>query len=330
MTAVPKKGSPDRTPSTDAPTPSTDARARDVEVIEVSPRDGLQNEAVLVGTADKLALIRHLVAAGAREIEVAAFVHPDRVPAMADAEAVIAGLPEADVRYSALVLNRRGLDRAIDAGITEINAVVVCSDTFGQRNQGAGIDRSIDVWHELAERGRGAGIRCAVTLAVAFGCPFEGEISEDTVVRIVDAVLDSPPADLSLADTIGVAVPRQVSDLVATLTPLVAERAPETSLRAHFHDTRNTGIANAVAAVDAGVRRLDASLGGVGGCPFAPGATGNVGTEDLAYVFERSGLSTGLDLDALIVAARELAEVVGHPAAAMLSRAGRFPLAGAW
>jgi hydroxymethylglutaryl-CoA lyase len=294
-----------------------------VEIVEVSPRDGLQAEAAVVSTDDKVALIERVVAAGARRIEVCSFVNPDRVPQMADAEAVLGRLDLDDpaVTYIGLVLNERGLDRAIDGGVREINAVVVCSDTFGLRNQGATIDESIERFAAIAARAHAAGIRPTATVSVAFGCPYEGEVDVDRVAAVARRAADAGAAEVAIADTIGAAVPSDVTARVEAARAAVGD----VPLRAHFHDTRHTGVANVAAAVAAGVTTIDASLGGVGGCPFAPGATGNVATEDVVYLLHRMGHDTGLDLDALTATVPWIEELVGHPASGALARAGTFP-----
>jgi hydroxymethylglutaryl-CoA lyase len=295
---------------------------RMVELIEVAPRDGLQNESTLLDTATKVALIERAIAAGARRIEATSFVHPKLVPAMADAEDVMAAVPRRDdVSYIGLVLNRRGLDRALAAGVDEINAVVVASDTFNRRNQGVSTDESLAAWAGMAAAAHEAGVRASLTIAAAFGCPFEGEVDPDHVLRIAERALASGPDELALADTIGVGVPRQVRTLVGG----VRELDTEVPLRLHLHNTRNTGYANALAGIEAGVAALDASLGGIGGCPFAPNATGNIATEDLVYLLERSGVATELDLDRLNVEAAWLGEQLGTTVPGQLSRAGTFP-----
>lgn len=293
-----------------------------VRIVEVAPRDGLQNDPATLTTEQKADLVARAVGYGARNIEVTSFVHPEAVPAMADAEALVAMLPSVDgVTYSALVLNERGLDRALAAGITEINAVVHCTDTFSRRNQGTDIAGGIDIWRNIATTAREAGITANLTLAVTFGCPFEGEVPIDRVRHILEQVLADPPAELSLADTIGVAVPVHVRRRFA----LAAELVPETTaLRAHFHDTRSAGIANALAAVDSGVSILDASLGGIGGCPFAPNATGNISTEDLAYALARSDVDHGLDFDALLDVGAWLEELLGRRLPSGVLHAGGF------
>jgi len=293
-----------------------------VEIIEVGPRDGLQNEQVLVSTEDKLELISRSIDAGLRRIEATSFVHPKRVPQMADAEAVMAGVPRRpDVSYIGLVLNRRGFDRAVAAGVDEVNCVVVASETFSQRNQGMSLADSVRVVGDLADDARAAGLGLSVTLATAFGCPFEGEVPEATVVDLARQVHALGVDEIALADTIGVGVPAQVTRLVAG----VAAAAPGATLRAHFHNTRNTGYANAVAALDAGVTVLDASTGGIGGCPFAPDATGNIATEDLVYLLDRTGIESGVELERLMGTARWLSGILGETVPGQLARAGGFP-----
>jgi hydroxymethylglutaryl-CoA lyase len=300
------------------------AEGRTVEIVEVGPRDGLQNQDTLLSTAAKLELVERAIAAGLRRIEATSFVHPARVPQMADAEAVMAGVPRVDgVRYIGLVLNRRGAERAVAAGVDEMNAVVVASDTFGGRNQGVTSARSVQVWHEIADVARAAGVPASVTVAVAFGCPFEGEVPAARVAEIIRRAAEAGPAEIAMADTIGVGVPTQVVELV----DVAAAAAPGVPLRFHFHNTRNTGYANAIAAVQAGVGTLDASIGGIGGCPFAPDATGNIATEDLVYALERMGVHTGVDLDATARAGTWVAEQLGIDPPALLGRAGAFPQA---
>lgn len=293
-----------------------------VEILEVGPRDGLQNEPGVVPTATKIELIERLIAAGLRRIEVASFVNPARVPQMADAEEILRTLPRrVGVSYVGLVLNRRGFDRAVAAGCDEIGMAVVASDTFNHRNQGASTAESIATWHDIAAAARAAGIRAQVTISAVCGCPFEGEVPSARVVDIARQVAESTPCEIALADTIGVGVPAQVTDLVHEVRAAV----PSIPLRGHFHNTRNTGLANAYAAVEAGIRVLDASLGGIGGCPFAPAATGNIPTEDLVYMLHRSGFETGVSLEKLIDASRWLQERLGRPVPGMLVKAGGFP-----
>jgi len=273
-------------------------------------------------TATKVAFIERAIAIGARRIEVTSFVNPKRVPQMADAEEVLKALPRRDgVYYIGLVLNRKGFDRAAAAGCNEIGMAVVASDTFNQRNQGVTTDQSIAAWLEIAAEAKQAGIRPQVTVSAAFGCPFEGEVPVARVVEIARRVAEVGPFEIALADTIGVGVPAQVTELIAR----VREAVPGIPLRCHFHNTRNTGLANAFAAVQAGVSTLDSSLGGIGGCPFAPAATGNIPTEDLVYMLERSGYDTGISLDGAIDAGKWLQEQLGRPVPGMLVKAGGFP-----
>ena len=296
--------------------------ADSVEIVEVSPRDGIQNERTILPTEDKAALIGMARGAGLRRVEATSFVNPARVPQMADAEGVLAALPEKDGLIG-LVLNARGLDRAVATELGEINAVVVCTDTFARRNQGSDTRGLIDAALAVLAAAPG-GMRVSVTLAAAFGCPFEGEVPVARMVEVAEALLDAPgrPFDeIALADTIGVATPR---DVARRLGALAGGGAP---LRLHLHDTRGTGVANAWAGLEAGAVALDAGLGGTGGCPFAPRATGNVATEDLVYMLERSGVSTGVDLDAAIRAAEWLEARLGTRAPGRVLRAGGFPAA---
>ncbi len=295
----------------------------DVTVVEVSPRDGLQNERTVLSTEAKVELITRLADAGARRIEAVSFAHPRLVPTMADAEAVMAAVPRRDgVRYAGLVLNRRGLDRALVTGVDEINVVVCVSDTFSRRNQNASTDEALRAAQDVVAEARSRGLFATATLATAFGCPFEGEVDRDRVVGLAAELAGAGADELCLADTIGVGVPTQVRDLTAGVRDAVGG-AP--ALRFHFHNTRNTGYANAAAAVDAGVPVLDASAGGIGGCPFAPAATSNIATEDLVYLLERMGLRTGYRLAALLPVADLLARELGHDVPALLPRAGAFP-----
>ena len=293
-----------------------------VEIVEVGPRDGLQGEPGLLPTATKVEFIERAIDGGARRIEVTSFVNPDRVPQMADAEQVLAALARrAGVHYIGLVLNRRGFDRAAAAGCNEIGMAVAASDTFNRRNQGVSTEASIGAWLDIAAAARQAGIRAQVTISTAFGCPFEGEVAVERVVAVARRVAEALPFEIALADTIGVGVPAQVTELVAR----VREAVPGVRLRCHFHNTRNTGLANAFAAVQAGVVTLDSSLGGIGGCPFAPGATGNIPTEDLVYMLQRCGHETGISLDHAIDTARWLQQHLGRPVPGALVKAGAFP-----
>lgn len=295
---------------------------RHVEIVEVGPRDGLQNEPGVLPMAVKREFIARIVGAGASRIEVASFVNPRRVPQMADADELVRSLPRhAGVRYIGLVLNRRGFDRALAAGCDEIGMVVVATDTFNLRNQGATTRESIDAWLEMARAAKDAGVRAQVTISASFGCPYEGEVAPDKVVAIARECAAGDPVEIAVADSIGAGVPAQVTDLLGRLR----EALPGMRLRCHFHNTRNTGIANAYAAVEAGVETLDASIGGIGGCPFAPAATGNIPTEDLLYMLSRMGVETGVDLARTIETARWLEEQSGRRVPGLLSKAGSFP-----
>ncbi len=296
-----------------------------VAIVEVSPRDGLQNEAVPVSTPDKLKLIATLITGRLRRIEVTSFVNPRKVPQLADAEQVCAALPStAGVSWSGLVLNDRGFDRAVAAGLDEVNVVVVCTDTFSQRNQGVSTAGGIEIWNRIAARAREMRIRTTVTLAAAFGCPFEGEVAPTRVRDVLASCLAVAPDEIAFADTIGVGVPPQVD----ALTAIAADLAPGVALRWHFHNTRNTGYANAWAAVQAAEPglpvALDASAGGIGGCPFAPNATGNIATADLVEMLERAGVRTGVDVDQLLGLDAWLGERLGKQVPGQLARAGRF------
>jgi hydroxymethylglutaryl-CoA lyase len=295
---------------------------RKIEIVEVGPRDGLQNEATLFSTSQKLEFIKRAIDAGVRRIEVASFVNPKSVPQMADAEAVSAGLPRRDdVIYIGLVLNKRGALRAIEAGLPELGAVCAASDGFATRNQGQTSDESLAMCCEVVRLAREVGRRGQITISTAFGCPFDGEVDPQRVIDMARIAAAAGPVELAIADTIGVASPREVADLVAK----VIEAIKPLPVRVHFHNTRNTGLANVWAAVNAGATTVDASLGGLGGCPFAPRATGNVPTEDVVYMLERSGYHTGLDVDRLIEASEWLAAGMGRELPGMLSRAGNFP-----
>lgn len=297
--------------------------SRFIEIVEVGARDGLQNEKTVLDAADKLDLVRRLDACGARRQEVVSFVNPKRVPQMAFAEEMMADLAGTD-GYSriGLVLNERGWDRCVASACDEANVVVCASDGFGIRNQAASVAEQVATMQAIAaRRALDGGPPITVTVSVAFGCPFDGEVSEDQVVAIVKEAAAAGVAEIALADTIGVADPWVVRKRVEAVQAVIGA----IPLRMHFHDTRNTGIANAYASVEAGVTILDASVGGLGGCPFAPAATGNIGTEDLVYMLERAGFETGYDLGKLIETARWVGEKIGKTPASSLTRAGGFP-----
>lgn len=294
------------------------------EIVDVGPRDGLQSQPKILGTETKIILIQRLIDAGIKRIEVASFVNPKRVPQMADADDVIAGLPKYDdVSYIGLVLNEKGFDRALLSGIDQINCVAVATDTFCERNQGKTAGKMLDVIEGISIQAREADRFFGVTIAASFGCPFEGEVSPNVVGEITRRLVDMGVDEISLADTIGVAVPSDVRRLIDVVRPLLGN----TSLRLHFHNTRNTAIGNVYAALESGVRIFDASCGGLGGCPFAPHATGNVGTEDVLYMLDRMKLDTGIDIGKVLETSKWLEGPLGAKMPAMLTRAGVFPSA---
>jgi hydroxymethylglutaryl-CoA lyase len=296
-----------------------------VEILEVAPRDGLQNESISISTHDKLALIARAIAAGARRIEVTSFVNPRAVPQMADADAVAAGLPlRDDVTYIGLVMNQRGAERALATGrINQLGAVAVASDGFAIANQNQTSDGSVEVAKAIIGTAQEAGASGQVTIAAAFGCPFEGEISEDRVLAMANALARANPVEIGLADTIGVANPAHVGSLVAKVRDLIAP----IPVRVHFHNTRGTGLANVWVAIAAGARTVDAAIGGLGGCPFAPGASGNVASEDVVYMLERAGIGTGIDLAALVDTNHWLGTIMDRTLPGMVARAPVFPKA---
>lgn len=296
-----------------------------IDILEVGPRDGLQNEPDIISTEHKLGLINRMIDAGSRRLEVASFVHPKRVPQMADAEEVIAGLQDRrDVSYIGLCLNKRGVLRGVATregnkrGIDEAGCVVVASNTFGEKNQGQTIEQGIKENREMIRFAKAEGLKAQITISAAFGCPFEGEVKPETVLQIAEEMAEEEPLEIALADTIGVGVPAQVEDLFGRLRELLPDHI---DMRAHFHDTRNTGIGNAWAAVQAGVKTLDSSLGGLGGCPFAPNATGNIATEDLVNLLDRSKVSHGLDLRKTIETNQWFAGIMDRQLPSLVARA---------
>ncbi len=302
--------------------------SRPITIVEVGPRDGLQNEKAVLEPAVRADLVRRLEAAGARRIEAVSFVHPKYVPQMAGAEEVMAALPhEAGRSRIGLVLNGKGYDRALGTAVDEVNVAMSATDGFGLKNQGMGVDQQVSMLSDImtgranSKGGPGAGPSLSATLSCVWGCPFDGEVSAAQVADLVGRIAELGVAEIALADTIGAGDPWAVTRKVEA----ARKAAPDAVLRLHFHDTRNTGLANAYAGVEAGVDVLDASVGGIGGCPFAPGATGNIATEDLVYMLERAGFSTGYDLDALIETARWIGAKIGRPAPSALSRAGGWP-----
>ena len=297
---------------------------RFIEIVEVGPRDGLQNEKTSLSVEQKLEFIARLDAVGARRMEVVSFVNPKRVPQMAGAEEVMADLiPGAGRSRIGLVLNMRGWERAVAAKSDEANVVVCATDGFGIRNQGASTAEQMQALAEIAaRRDAEGGPPITATFSVAFGCPFDGEVAQEHLVALAREAASLNIAEIALADTIGVADPWTVRRRIEAVHGVIGDK----KLRLHFHDTRNTGLANAYAGVEAGVDVLDASCGGLGGCPFAPEATGNIGTEDLVFMLERAGFETSYDLGGLIETAKWMAGILGKPPAASVSRAGVFPV----
>jgi len=305
--------------------------SRPITIVEVGPRDGLQNEAAVLEPAVRAELTRRLEAAGARRIEAVSFVHPKYVPQMAGAEEVMAalspaGAPEPGRSRIGLVLNARGYDRALTTAVDEVNVSIAATDGFGLKNQGLDRAGQMAMVEEIVSRRSnaapgGEAPSLSVTISCVWGCPFDGEVGVDQVADLVGRLGALGIGEIALADTVGVGDPWSVR----TKVEAARKAAPDATLRLHFHDTRNTGVANAFAGIEAGVDVLDASVGGIGGCPFAPGATGNVATEDLVYMLERAGFPTGYDLDRLIETARWIGEKIGRPAPSALSRAGGWP-----
>jgi hydroxymethylglutaryl-CoA lyase/(R)-citramalyl-CoA lyase len=291
-----------------------------VRLYDVGPRDGLQNEPDVLPPEVRADLVRRLVAAGLRAVEAVSFVDPRRVPQMAGAEEVSASLERAEgVTYAGLALNERGYERLLAARLDEVRFSFGVTESFNQRNQNAPVAESLELACRIAERAREDGLGCTVVLSVAFGCPFEGPVDEARVLELAETLAGAGPDAIVLADTIGVAVPRRVSALVGSVAALGLP------VGGHFHNTRSTGYANALSALEHGASVLDASVGGLGGCPFAPNASGNVATEDLVYLLHGEGLETGVDLDALIGVAQWLSELLGRRLEGQLYRAGGFP-----
>lgn len=292
-------------------------------VCEVGPRDGLQNEPALLPLEVKVELVRRLVEAGLRRIEVGSFVHPKAVPQMADTDRLCERVPHSpQVTYAGLVLNEKGFERAQVSGVQQVNFAFAATETFNRRNQRASTEESLDAFRRIARRAREAGMRCTMTIGAAFGCPFEGEVPEERVVGFAVRAAEAGADEIVLADTIGVAVPSQVSRLVRHVREAVGSALP---IGVHLHNTRNTGYANAYAALEAGAAILDAAVGGTGGCPFAPRATGNIATEDLVYMLHRMGMDTGVDLGRLIETAQWLEAQIGHALPGQVMKAGVFP-----
>ena len=293
-----------------------------VSLLEVGPRDGLQSEPKILPTDVKRDFIIKTMDAGIKQIEVTSFVHPKKVPQMADAEKLVESLPDRDdVSYIGLIMNQRGFERARDCGIDEVGMVIVSTDTYNMKNQNVVTQESIDNWLRIASDAKSAGIRTNVIIACSFGCPYEGEVDPELIASIAEKVLEGEPNILGLADSVGVAVPNQVKKTFS----LIKELAPNIPLRTHLHNTRNTGLANAAAAIEAGVTIIDASTGGIGGCPFAPKATGNITMDDLLYMLDRSGIETGVNLKQIVSTSEWLEEKLEHSVPAMVPKAGIFP-----
>jgi len=291
-----------------------------VRLYDVGPRDGLQNEPDVVSPEVRAELVARLVRAGLRAVEVASFVDPRRVPQMAGAEEVVDALERVDdVVYAGLALNERGYERLVATSLGEVRFSFGATESFNRKNQNASVSDSVALARGIAERAREDSIGSTLVISVAFGCPFEGMVDEARVLSLAESLAASNPGVIMLADTIGVAVPTQVRRLVGAVTEFGVP------VGGHFHNTRNTGYANALAALEAGAVVLDASVGGLGGCPFAPKATGNIATEDLVYLLEHEGVETGVDLEALIAVTSWLEGILGRRLEGQLYRAGPFP-----
>jgi hydroxymethylglutaryl-CoA lyase/(R)-citramalyl-CoA lyase len=295
-----------------------------VTICDVAPRDGLQNDPKTLDAATRAELVNRLAAAGLPRIEAVSFVNPARVPQMADAEAVVEGIDRREgVVYAGLALNDRGYDRLRETSLDEVHFAFAVSEEFNQRNAGSSVESSVEAGERIVARAREDGLRATVTLGTAFGCPFEGRIEPGRVLELAERFAAGRADEIVFADTVGVGVPRQVRELVGAGVGLGVP------IGVHLHNTRNTGMANAFAAVEAGATVLDASVGGIGGCPFAPRATGNICTEDLVYLLHGEGIETGVDLDALVGVAEWLESVLGRELEGMVYRAGVFaPVAG--
>jgi hydroxymethylglutaryl-CoA lyase len=295
-----------------------------ITVVEVGPRDGLQNEPVTIPTADKIAFVDRLSDAGLPVIEVSAFVSPKWVPQMADASEVFAGITrKPDVRYTALVPNLAGLDRAGVAGVREVAIFAAASETFSQRNINQGIDASLASYRAVCERAAALGMRVRGYVSTAFGCPFEGSVSPKRVAEVCAAIIEMGAFEVAVSDTIGVAHPGQVPVVIGA----VAELVPLDRIALHFHDTRGTALANVLASLDLGIVTFDASAGGLGGCPYAPGATGNLATEDLVYMLNGLGIHTGVDLPRLVEASTFLEPRLNHVLPSRYNQAARKSVA---
>ncbi len=291
-----------------------------VRIVEVGPRDGLQNEAASISTADKIAFVDRLSEAGHKTIEVSAFVSPKWVPQMADAAEVFAGVTRREgTRYTALVPNLAGLLRAIDARVDEVAIFAAASESFSKKNINQTIAESLDAYRSVCERAREANLPVRAYVSTAFGCPFEGAIEPVAVTDVAAALINMGAYEVAVSDTIGIAHPGQVAIVVDEVT----KRVPLERLALHFHDTRGTALANVLMALQLGVSTFDSSAGGLGGCPYAPGATGNLATEDLLYMLDGLGISTGISLEKVLAASRFMEERIGHPLASRYAAAVR-------
>ncbi len=291
-----------------------------VTVCDVGPRDGLQNEPDVLSPEVRAELVDRLVRAGLPEVEVASFVDPRRVPQMGGAEEVVGAVERRPgVVFSGLALNERGYERLAAAGLDEVRFAFGATESFNRTNQNASVEESLAAAERIVARAREDGVKATVNISVAFGCPFEGRVEEDHVLELAERLAETRPDLILLADTIGVGVPGHVRRLVSRTADLGVP------VGGHFHNTRNTGYANALAALESGAIVLDSSVGGLGGCPFAPRATGNIATEDLVYLLHGEGVATGIDLDALIAVSEWLEGVLGRRLEGQVYRAGMFP-----
>jgi isopropylmalate/homocitrate/citramalate synthase len=295
-----------------------------VTICDVGPRDGLQNQPVALAPEVRAELVNLLAGAGVPRIEATSFVSERHVPQMAGAEEVVSGIERRDgVTYAGLVLNERGYDRLVESGLDEVHVTFAASDEFSQRNAGMSTEEGVHAAERILARASGDGIRATTTISVSFGCPFAGAVDPARVEELAGRVVRAGTLEVAVADTIGVGVPAQVRDLVGRLLPLGVP------VGIHLHNTRNTGYANAYAALETGARIFDASVGGIGGCPFAPRATGNIATEDLVYLLHGEGIETGIDLERLIEASRWLEQRLGRELEGQVYKAGTFaPVAG--
>ena len=294
-----------------------------IEICEVGPRDGLQSETRIWSVEERIQLINRLSETGVARIEAVSFVNPKRVPQMADAEAIMAGINRSeDITYSGLALNAKGADRAIKTGVDEVRYVVVASETFNQKNQGASIDDTMLGYSEIAGKVNDSGLKLTGVIGAAFGCPFEGTIDPERVLDLVNRLIDGGASEIGLADTIGAAVPTQITDMLGRVREVLSN---DIALGLHLHNTRNTGFANAAAAALAGIDFLDSSIGGIGGCPFAPRATGNIASEDLCFMLRNMGFDTGVDVEKLIEVSEWAETYFEAPLPGQIMKAGLFP-----